>query len=74
VASPTPDPRRLTPYVVVSLRHLRKARKVSVKVMPLYIGSTKGYEDQRHVLGEESGLSIEVTSLISPKGTCSGQI
>jgi hypothetical protein len=72
VLHPIPD--ELTPYVVVSLRHLRKAGKVPVKVMPLHISSTKGYEDRRHVLREEVGLSMEVTTLIPPKGTCSGQI
>jgi hypothetical protein len=72
VLHPIPD--ELMLYVVVSLRHLRKARKVPVKIMPLHIGSTKGYEDWRHVLGEEAGLSMEVTTLISSKVTCSSQI
>ena len=64
-------PDELTPHGVISLKHLGKARKVSVKVMPLHIGSTKSYEDRRHVLGEEAGLSMEVTTLIPPKGACS---
>jgi hypothetical protein len=69
VLHPIPD--ELTLYGVISLKHLGKARKVSVKVMLLHIGCTKSYEDRRHVLGEEAGLSMEVTTLIPPKGVYS---
>ena len=67
-----PIPDKLMPYMVVSLRHLRKARKVSVEVMPLHIGNAEGYKHWRHVLRKEASLSMEVVTLVPPKGTCSG--
>jgi hypothetical protein len=67
-------PDEFTPYMVISLGHLRKTRKVSMKVMPLHIGNTEGYKYWRHILREEASLSMEVVTLIPPKGTCSSQI
>jgi hypothetical protein len=67
VLHPIPDEPTL--YGLASLRHLRPARKVPVKVLPLHVGSTEGYKDRRHVSREETGLSIEVTTLVPPKGT-----
>ena len=71
VLHPIPD--ELTPNMVVSLGHLRKAGKVSVEVVPLHIGHTKGYEYRRHIPREEASLSMEMTTLVPPKGTCSRQ-
>ena len=42
VLYPIPDKPML--YVVVSLRHLRKAGKVSVEVMPMHVSNTEGYK------------------------------
>jgi hypothetical protein len=62
------------PYMIVSLRHLRKARKVSVEVMLLYVGNAEGYKYQRHDLREEVSLSIEVVTLIPPEGMYFSQV
>ena len=72
VLHPIPD--ELTPNMVVSLGHLRKAGKVSVEVVPLHIGHTKGYEYRRHILREEASLSMKMTTLVPLKGACSSQI
>ena len=69
-----PIPDEPTPYVVVGPRHLRKAGKVSVEVVPLHVGNAEGYEYRRHVLREEASLSMEVVALVPPKGTCPGQV
>jgi hypothetical protein len=69
-----PIPDELTPYMVVSLRYLRKVGKVSVEVMPLHISHTKSYEYWRHILREEVSLSVKITTLVSLKGVCSSQI
>src|SRR5580692_8454250 len=45
-----PIPDEPMPYGLTSLRYLRLARKVSVKVPPLHVGTAKGYENRRHVL------------------------
>jgi hypothetical protein len=69
-----PIPDELTPYVVISLRYFRKAGKVSMEVMLLHIGYTKGYEYWRHIPREEASLSIKMTTLVSPKGVYSSQV
>ena len=63
-----------TLYVVVSPRHLGKARKVSVEVVPLYVSDAEGYKYRRHVLREEVSLSVKVVTLVPPKGTCPSQV
>ena len=67
-------PDELTLNIVISLRHLGKARKVSVEVVPLHVGDAEGYKYWRHVPREEAGLSVEVVTLVPPKGMCSGQV
>jgi hypothetical protein len=69
-----PIPDKFIPYMVISLKYLRKARKVFVEVMLLHIGNTEGYKYWRHILREEASLSIEVVTLASLKGTCSSQV
>ena len=69
-----PIPDELTLYMVVSLRYLGKAGKVSVEVMPLHISYTKSYEYWRHILREEASLSMKMTTLVPLKGACSSQI
>jgi hypothetical protein len=63
-----------TPYVVISPRHLGKAGKVSVEVMPLHVSDAEDYKYRRHILREEASLSVEVVTLVPPKGTCPGQV
>jgi hypothetical protein len=58
------------PHSIISPRHLRPTRKVSVKVLPLHVGSAKGYKDRRHILRKETGLGVKVTTLIPPEWMC----
>jgi hypothetical protein len=67
VLHPIPD--EPTPLSITSPRHLGPTGKVPVKVLPLHVGSTKGYKDRRHVPREEAGLGVKVTTLIPPEWT-----
>ena len=69
-----PIPDELILYGVTCLRHLRPAKEVSMKVMPLHVHSAKGQENWRHVLGEEASLSMEVTALVLLERMCPCQI
>ena len=62
---------KLTSHVVVGLSYLGPARKVSEKVLPLHVGIAESYEDRRHVSKQEVSLSMEVVTLVPPKGMCS---
>jgi hypothetical protein len=72
VLHPIPD--EFTSYCITSLRYLRPAGKVSVKILPLHVSITEGYEDRGHVMRQETSLGIEVITLIPPEKTRPSQI
>jgi hypothetical protein len=60
--------------MVISLRYLGKAGKVSVEVMPLYVSNAKGYKYWKHVLKKKVSLSMKVVTLVPLKEICSSQV
>ncbi len=69
-----PFPNELVTDYICSTYNSFPTHKVAVEVLPLYICCTKGYKNQRYILGKELGLYSQAIALILPKRASPSQI